>query len=113
MQKLSLRRVVQAKLVRQGFAEVCVRLLQEHVQSIQRDSHVSPLSQFALEYVCAMLMNLCLLATGKRRAVATRVTPNGEQQVDVLAVLQPLLRCSDAQVGRRNPILHLLADIFD
>jgi hypothetical protein len=94
IQKLSLRRVVQAKLVRLGFAEVCVLLLHSH--TTESDIGIVPLSQFALEYITAMLMNLCLLASGKRRAIATIAADS--EPVDVLATLQPLLRCLDAQV---------------
>uniref|UniRef100_A0A3B4BX40 LisH domain-containing protein ARMC9 n=1 Tax=Pygocentrus nattereri TaxID=42514 RepID=A0A3B4BX40_PYGNA len=73
LQKLSLRRVHQSTLIRQGLIGWLVDELQDS------DS----LSDYTLEYAVALLMNLCLRTPGKRRCT--------ERAKHVLKVLTDLL----------------------
>jgi hypothetical protein len=78
LQKLSLRRAMQTLLIKEGMIAWLVHFL--------RDPET--LSEFAVEYGMALLMNLCLRSAG-RRACA---------DLDVLAVLDALIQTPNPQV---------------
>ncbi|GIL89185.1 hypothetical protein Vretifemale_16989 [Volvox reticuliferus] len=80
LQKLSLKRVAQSQMIREGMVEWVVDFLQD----------LSTVSPTAVEYGTALLMNLCLRSAG--RAAATGYA------VPLLSLCESLLDCSNDQV---------------
>ncbi|WAR15651.1 ARMC9-like protein [Mya arenaria] len=87
LQKLSLRRQLQSAMIDNGLIEWLVKVLEDN------DS----LSDYTLEYSVALLMNLCLRTSGKKRCA-----PNANQTLKVLSDLlghdnqegmEEILRC--------------------
>ncbi|XP_052760262.1 lisH domain-containing protein ARMC9-like isoform X1 [Mya arenaria] len=72
LQKLSLRRQLQSAMIDNGLIEWLVKVLEDN------DS----LSDYTLEYSVALLMNLCLRTSGKKRCA-----PNANQTLKVLSDL--------------------------
>ncbi|XP_053379152.1 lisH domain-containing protein ARMC9-like isoform X2 [Mercenaria mercenaria] len=72
LQKLSLRRQLQTSMIENGLIEWLVKVLEDN------DS----LSDYTLEYSVALLMNLCLRTSGKKRCA-----PNANQTLKVLSDL--------------------------
>lgn len=72
LQKLSLRRQLQTAMIENGLIEWLVKVLEDN------DS----LSDYTLEYSVALLMNLCLRTSGKKRCA-----PNANQTLKVLSDL--------------------------
>ncbi|KAF0307173.1 LisH domain-containing protein ARMC9 [Amphibalanus amphitrite] len=80
LQKLSLRRAAQSRMIEWGMVEWLVGFLQDH----------AAIAPYTLEYGCALLMNLCLRTAGRQKC-APHVN-------SVLKLLTDLLGSSYAQV---------------
>ncbi|XP_043196304.1 lisH domain-containing protein ARMC9-like [Amphibalanus amphitrite] len=80
LQKLSLRRAAQSRMIEWGMVEWLVGFLQDH----------ATIAPYTLEYGCALLMNLCLRTAGRQKC-APHVN-------SVLKLLTDLLGSSYAQV---------------
>ncbi|XP_065842668.1 lisH domain-containing protein ARMC9-like [Oscarella lobularis] len=80
MQKLSLSRRLQSIMIEQGTVEWLLSILQD------QDS----LSEYSLHYAAALMMNLCLRSSGKRRCVSLAG--------DILKVLLELIEHEDLEI---------------
>ena len=83
LQKCSLKREAQDSMIRHGMVEWTLKVLKGH-------GNGNGLADYSLEYVTALLMNLCLRTEGKKAA--------SNASNDCLLVLTELLECGNAQV---------------
>ncbi|GAB6031096.1 LisH domain-containing protein armc9 [Chamberlinius hualienensis] len=94
LQKLSLRRELQSAMIQRDVIEKLIVLI--------RDGEF--LSDYSLEYVVALLMNLCLRSAGKQRCA--------KQPVQVLKVLTNLLGTQNQDVIQSVFALNALLDTY-
>ena len=83
LQKLSLRRAAQTRMVHEGIVEWTLGLLKDSVDG-------ETLSEYTIEYSCALLMNLSLRTSGKRACA--------KSEHNALMILAELARSENVQV---------------
>jgi hypothetical protein len=84
LQKCSLRKIAQVKMIECGVVDWIAGVLADHVEG------TVVLQDYSLEYVTALLMNLSLRTTGKVAAA--------ECKPDIVTTLADLMECDNTQV---------------
>ena len=92
LQKFSLRKMPQTKMIQLDLIAWIVRILRDHtLKSLEAGDGERLLSEYTVEYSSALLMNLALRTAGKEKA-------EQEANGDILLVLNDLIESDNVQV---------------